>query len=183
MKADPTLQQKISQYQVVGRKQPTEAEPNPSLFRMRLFARNKVLAVSKFWYLLKKMKKVKKSTGEILAVNEIREKRPTFVKNFGVWLRYDSRTGTHNMYKEVRDISQNGAVSQLYAEMAGRHRALPSNIQIIRVAEIKASQCRRAHMQQLFDSELKLPAIRRIFPTPKDKKSVFCARKPTLFLH
>ncbi|CBZ52731.1 LOC549444 protein, related [Neospora caninum Liverpool] len=182
MKADPTLQQKIFQYQVVGRKQPTEAEPTPSLFRMRLFARNKVLAVSKFWYLLKKMKKVKKSTGEILAVNEIREKRATFVKNFGVWLRYDSRTGTHNMYKEVRDISQNGAVSQLYAEMAGRHRALPSNIQIIRVAEIKASQCRRPHMQQMFDSKLKLPAIRRIFPTPKDKKSVFCARKPTLFL-
>lgn len=120
----------LHQYQVVGRKQPTEAEPTPTLFRMRLFARNKVLAVSKFWYLLKKMKKVKRSKGEILAVNELREKRATYVKNFGIWLRYDSRTGTHNMYKEVRDISQAGAVSQLYAEMAGRHRALPSNIQV-----------------------------------------------------
>ncbi|OXB71247.1 UNVERIFIED_CONTAM: hypothetical protein H355_008512 [Colinus virginianus] len=172
----------IHQFQVVGRKRPTESEAQPPLYRMRLFARNKVLAVSKFWYLLKKMKKVKKSKGEILAVNELREKRPTYVKNFGIWLRYDSRTGTHNMYKEIRDVSQNGAVSQLYAEMAGRHRALPSNIQIIRVAQLKASQCRRPHMLQLFDSKLKLPAIRRIFPTPKNRKTVFCARKPTLFL-
>eukprot|EP00070_Physeter_catodon_P015628 XP_023973716.1 60S ribosomal protein L18a-1-like [Physeter catodon] len=178
---DPEFRQ-IYQFQVVGRKRPTESEAQPPLYRMRLFARNKVLAVSKFWYLLKKMKKVKKSRGEILAVNELREKRPTYVKNFGIWLRYDSRTGTHNMYKEIRDVSQNGAVSQLYAEMAGRHRALPSNIQIIRVAQLKASQCRRPHMLQLFDSKLKLPAIRRIFPTPKNKKTVFCARKPTLFL-
>jgi len=45
---------------------------------------------------------------------QIFEKRPTTVKNFGIWVRYQSRTGYHNMYKEYRDTTLNGAVSQLY---------------------------------------------------------------------
>jgi len=45
---------------------------------------------------------------------QIHEKRPTTVKNFGIWVRYQSRTGYHNMYKEYRDTTLNGAVSQLY---------------------------------------------------------------------
>ena len=43
----------------------------------------------------------------------------------GVW--YESRTDTHNMYKEFREVTINGAVSQLYSEMAGRHRANPGS--------------------------------------------------------
>lgn len=120
----------IKQYQVVGRLIPTEAQPNPPVLRMRLFAANKVLASSRFWYFLRQLKKIKKANGEILEITEVKEKRPTYVKNFGIWLRYDSRTGTHNMYKEVRDLTQNGAISQIYAEMAGRHRALASSIQV-----------------------------------------------------
>ena len=53
---------------------------------------------------------------------QIFEKKPTTVKNFGVWVRYQSRTGYHNMYKEYRDTTLNGAVEQLYQEMASRHR-------------------------------------------------------------
>ena len=45
---------------------------------------------------------------------QIFEKHPTTVKNFGVWVRYQSRTGYHNMYKEYRDTTLNGAVEQLY---------------------------------------------------------------------
>jgi hypothetical protein len=30
---------------------------------------------------------------------QIHEKHPTTVKNFGIWVRYQSRTGYHNMYK------------------------------------------------------------------------------------
>ena len=43
------------------------------------------------------------------------------MKNFGVWVRYQSRTGYHNMYKEYRDTTLNGAVEQLYQ---ARHLAL-----------------------------------------------------------
>lgn len=45
------------------------------------------------------------------------------VKNFGVWIRYDSRSGTHNMYKEYRETSRVAAVEALYSDMAARHRA------------------------------------------------------------
>jgi len=54
---------------------------------------------------------------------QIHEKRPQKVKNFGIWIRYDSRSGTHNMYKEYREMSRTDAVEALYQDMAARHRA------------------------------------------------------------
>lgn len=45
------------------------------------------------------------------------------MKNFGIWLRYDSRSGTHNMYKEFRELTRANAVKSLYQDMAARHRA------------------------------------------------------------
>lgn len=44
---------------------------------------------------------------------KIFERKPMKVKNFGILLRYNSRTGTHNLYKEFRDTSRTGAVNQL----------------------------------------------------------------------
>jgi large subunit ribosomal protein L18Ae len=44
---------------------------------------------------------------------QIFERKPTTVKNFGIWVRYMSRTGFHNMYKEYRDTTLNGAVEQV----------------------------------------------------------------------
>ena len=35
------------------------------------------------------------------------------MKNYGIWVRYMSRTGFHNMYKEYRDTTLNGAVEQV----------------------------------------------------------------------
>jgi large subunit ribosomal protein L18Ae len=54
---------------VVGRKLPSEQEAAPKLFRMRIFAPNTVVAKSRFWYFLKKLRKVKKAAGEIVSVN------------------------------------------------------------------------------------------------------------------
>lgn len=45
---------------------------------------------------------------------QIFEKYPTKIKNYGIWVRYQSRTGYHNAYKEYRDTTLNGAVQQLY---------------------------------------------------------------------
>lgn len=61
----------LHEYAVVGRKQPTEKEPTPRLFKMRLFAPNEVVAKSRYWYFLKQVNKVKKTSGEIVAVNEV----------------------------------------------------------------------------------------------------------------
>jgi len=58
-------------YQVVGRKAPVSEDENPEAYRMKLFARNKVMAKSRFWYFMHQMRKMKKTTGEILDVNEV----------------------------------------------------------------------------------------------------------------
>lgn len=56
-------------------------------------------------------------------LSQIHEKHPLKVKNFGIWIRYDSRSGTHNMYKEYREMSRTEAVEAMYQDMAARHRA------------------------------------------------------------
>jgi large subunit ribosomal protein L18Ae len=61
----------LHQYQIVGRKAPTETEPSPQIFRMRIFAANEVLAKSRFWYFLHQYKKMKRATGEIISVSEV----------------------------------------------------------------------------------------------------------------
>jgi large subunit ribosomal protein L18Ae len=40
---------KFHQYQVVGRHLPTEQEPNPTVYRMKVWAQDAVRAKSKFW--------------------------------------------------------------------------------------------------------------------------------------
>ena len=79
------------EFRVIGRKLPTEDEPETPLYRMRIFAPDTVVAKSRFWYFLRQLRKFKKTTGEIVSVEEITEKKPLKIKNFGIWLRYDSR--------------------------------------------------------------------------------------------
>jgi hypothetical protein len=62
---------RFAEYQVIGRKLPSEKEPQPKLYRMRIFAPNDVVAKSRFWYFLRKLRKVKKATGEVVAVNVV----------------------------------------------------------------------------------------------------------------
>ncbi|KAA8910792.1 ribosomal L18ae/LX protein domain-containing protein [Sphaerosporella brunnea] len=169
---------RLHEYQVIGRKLPSEAEPTPKLYRMRLFANNTVVAKSRFWYFLKKLRKVKKSAGEIVSLNEIHEKHPTKVKNFGIWIRYDSRSGTHNMYKEYREMSRAEAVDALYQDMAARHRARFRSIHVLKVTEIeKTADIRRPYIKQLLTKNLKFPLPHRV---PRTKK-VFAARRPSTF--
>merc|ERR1711924_466394 len=122
---------------------------------------------------------MKKTTGEVLDVNEIREKNDRVVKTYYVMLRYNSRSGTHNMYREYRDLKLTGAVDQMYSEMAGRHRTRPRSIQIIRTATIKSTVSKREHMKQFFDSEIKFPLPHRIMRAPtKSVRATFTAQRP-----
>merc|ERR1719414_2806741 len=149
---------------------------------MRLFAKNKVLAKSKFWYFMNFMNKAKRSGGELLGVNELHDPKPLVVKNYAIWLRYESRTNTHNMYKEYRDVTINGAVSQMYSEMAGRHRAHPNTIQIINTATLKASECKRDHVTEMHNSSLKYPVIRKMPMVAKKYRTTFKASRPMTFV-
>ena len=189
----------FKQFHVVGRKLPTEADPSPQVYRMRIFAKNTVQAKSRFWYFLHQMHKLKRSTGEILAVNEITEKNSRIVKNYGVTIRYNSRSGTHNMYKEYRDVTVCGAVEQMYNELAGRHRARFGSIHIVDVSEVPAGikalkkynpddgaeapmSVSRPSVKQMIDSKIKFPLTHRI-PRASEKKfqTVFKANRPTTY--
>merc|ERR1719198_1984665 len=159
----------IHEYQIVGRKRPSELQPEPPIFRMRIFAKDSVKAKSRFWYFLSKYHKMKKTTGEILAVNEIYEKKPNVVKNYAAFVRYDSRSGTHNLYKEYRDTTRVGAVNQLYLDMAGRHRVRTRSVQIIDVKEIASKDCRRAYVTEFHDSNIRFPLPHRVQRTSEKR--------------
>ncbi|XP_017623782.1 60S ribosomal protein L18a-like [Gossypium arboreum] len=82
------------------------------------------------------------------------EKNPTKIKNYGIWLRYQSRTGYHNMYKEYRDTTLNGVVEQMYIEMASRYRVQFPCIQIFKTTTIPAKLCKRDSTKQLHNSKI-----------------------------
>ncbi|CAK9049412.1 60S ribosomal protein L18a [Durusdinium trenchii] len=172
---------KVKHFQVIGRKAPTESDPTPQLYRMQVFAPNRVTAKSRFWYFLHQYKKMKKTTGEILSVNQIHEKNSRLVKNFAITLRYNSRSGTHNMTKEYRDVTLVGAVTQMYEEMAGLHRARKESIQIISTAVIPASECKRSSVTQFHDSKLRFPLPHRRPRVAKDFAKTFMPYRPTTF--
>ncbi|KAL0275997.1 UNVERIFIED_CONTAM: hypothetical protein PYX00_003685 [Menopon gallinae] len=163
----------LKEYEIIGRKLPSEKDNKATpLYKMRIFAPDYIVAKSRFWYFLRQLKKFKKSTGEIVSLRRIPEKTPTKIKNFGIWLRYDSRSGTHNMYREYRDMSVAGAVTLCYRDMGARHRARAHSIQIIKVEEVKAANCRRPHIKQFHDSRIKFPLPKRIHSIKGRKFSV-----------
>jgi len=106
-----TMSKAIRQFWVVGRESPSEETPDPTCYRIRVFAKNTVIARSKFWYEMKRQNKVRKCQGEIVSVSEIFERKANSVKNYGIVLKYLTRTGVVNMYKEYRDNTICGAVS------------------------------------------------------------------------
>ncbi|KAE8615432.1 hypothetical protein XENTR_v10008517 [Xenopus tropicalis] len=175
MKASGTLRE----YKVIGRSLPTPKAPSPPLYRMRIFAPNHVVAKSRFWYFVSQLKKMKKSSGEIVYCGQVYEKTPLKVKNFGIWLRYDSRSGTHNMYREYRDLTTAAAVTQCYRDMGARHRARAHAIQIMKVEVIPASKCRRPAIKQFHDSKIKFPLPHRVLR--RQHKPRFTTKRPNTF--
>ena len=112
---------------------------------------------------------------------QIFEKTPTVVKNFGIWFRYESRTGTHNAYKEYREVALTDAIAAMYQDMAGRSRAKSVAIQILKTAELKAEECKRPVVKQFHSSTIKFPLPHRIAKSPKTFKTTFKASRPTTF--
>merc|ERR1712096_181844 len=152
----------LREFVITGRKLPSATQPNPPLYRVRLFAPDPIAAKSRFWYFVSYYKKVNKTAGEIVSVKKVAEKSPTLVKNVGIWLRYDSRSGSHNMYREYRSTHIADAVTQAYRDMGARHRARPGSIQILRVERVEAKNCKRTHITQLHNSQIRFPLPRKI---------------------
>merc|ERR1711998_508094 len=101
------------------------------------------------------------------------------VKNYGVWIRYNSRSGTHNMFREYRACRLVDAVAEMYSEMAGLHRARFRSIQIIRTSVLTNEECKRPKNLQFHKEGLKFPLPHRILRAPsKAKKSKFSGSRP-----
>merc|ERR1711883_53875 len=146
---------------------------------MQIFAPDTVAAKSRFWYFVSFYKKVNKTAGEIIECNEVFEKHPGCAKNYGVWIRYDSRSTTENMYREYRDVTLAGAVTQMYREMAGRHRARPGSIQVLKTRKVKAADCRRPQNSAMHNSSIKFPLPRRIPSKKSQNARRFASARPT----
>jgi len=170
------VQGELKQYRVVGRRLPTAKDPQTPLYQMKIFAPNTVQAKSRFWYFIRFLKNVKKAHGEIIACDQIFDRKPTKIKNFAIWLRYDSRSGSHNMYREYRDLTTAGAVTQLYRDMGARHRARAHSIQVMRVEEIAAAKCRRPNITQFHNTKIRFPLLHRI--KMKTQRPRFTTRRP-----
>jgi large subunit ribosomal protein L18Ae len=167
----------------MGRKTPTEQDPQPKVYALRLFARSNVIAKSKFWYHLRRLLKTKSAQGQILSVNEIFERKPGHVKTFGIVIKYQSRTDVHNMYKEYRDTTLNGAVSQMHMEMSGNHRASQDTISIIRTVVVhKKDDIKRPRSHLFRQNDLKFPILRAQTRASQSRyRTVFKANRPNTF--
>ncbi len=172
----------MREFTVVGRRVPTDEQPVTPIFRMRIFARDEVVARSRFWYFMRKLQKLKRTNGQLLECSEVFEKRPTVARNYGVWVKYDSRTNTHNIYKEFRDVTAADAAKHLYADMAGRHSSRFSNIQIVKLAEIAPKDCKRVGTTTFHDSKIRFPQpVRKPVRSERKHRTVFKASRPTVF--
>ena len=61
----------LKEFKVIGRRFPTEKNKNPTLYRMRIFAPDEVAAKSRFWYFMKKLRKIKKTNGQLVYIAEV----------------------------------------------------------------------------------------------------------------
>merc|ERR1712233_8365 len=168
----------LREFLVTGRKLPSAGQTSPPVYRVRLFAPDTIAAKSRFWYFVSYYKKVNKTAGEIISVKKVSEKSPTVVKNFGIWVRYDSRSGTHNMYREYRDTQTSGAVTQCYRDMGARHRARPGSIQILKAARIAGSAAKRPQTLQMLNGSIRFPLPRRIMSRKAQNAPRFTTKRP-----
>lgn len=114
--ADLWILGRLNEYQVIGRHLPTEMQPTPKLYRMRIFAPNTVVAKSRFWYFLMKLRKVKKSNGEIITINLV-----SGSYNFGRVVKWDEHKIMAStraewlmmmvMHRSMRDVLQKSRTS------------------------------------------------------------------------
>ena len=104
--------------------------------------------------------------------------KSSFNHNVLFFNRYNSRSGTHNMYREYRDMTVSAAITQCYRDMGARHRARAHSIQIIKVEPVAAKDCRRPLIKQMHDSKIKFPLPSRV---QKAEGSIVKANRPTTF--
>lgn len=83
------------------------------------------------------------------------------------------------MYKEYRDTTLAGAVSQMYMELSGRHRAPHESVQIIKTSVVASQDVKRDHTRAYSKVSLKFPKVKPLKrPPTKSLKTTFKASRP-----
>jgi large subunit ribosomal protein L18Ae len=171
----------LKNWEVVARPLPTDVVPNPAAIRVQVFAPDEVVAKSEFWAVARRIARLKKSRGEVLSVQQVIEPDPTRVKNYGVWLTYRSTRATHNIYKEYRDTTTEGAVVKLYHEMAGTYNVPSTSVHIIRIAEVPTNELKRPNVKQFALDGIKFPITKQsIRPTRPSQARLISRKRPTV---
>ena len=80
----------------------------------------------------------------------------------------------------------NGAVDQLYNEMAGRHKAQRESVTIVRTTVIPADKveenARRVYTKQVIKQGVRFPVLSRLIRnSDRQYRTVFKASRPSLF--
>ena len=167
---------------VFGRALPTEANPTPEVMVVRLYAKNAAFARSAFWKTTRVLKRVKRSKGEILKVQEVFEQGRLRAKNFGIYLKYRSRTGVNNCFKEFRAVSLSDAIDQMYNEMGGNYKCSADRIEIIRTVELNRDELNDRNprcRQWLNTNEIAYPVWKRSARRTHSKYTTnFTANRP-----
>ena len=180
----PNNDQRGRRFHVFGRRLPTDANPEPEVIVVRVFAPNQAIAKSKFWKLNKRDHKLKKRDAEIVRVSEVFDGNNTVPRNYGVYLKYRSRTGFHNTFKEYRATSLKEAVNQMYDEMGGNYKCSSDRIQILQAHELTKDQLkvRNPKCLQWVDTEnIKFPLWKRTArPTNTKYNTDFAANRPVI---
>ncbi|EIW74873.1 ribosomal protein L18ae, partial [Coniophora puteana RWD-64-598 SS2] len=152
-------------------------DPTPKIYCMRIFAPDEVVAKSRFWYFLRR-------SNEIIGVNVVyfdplqlaRSTWPSNVESC-IWLRYNSHSGTYNMYEGFRELSSAHAVKRLYYDTYGTVPVFLDDSRLPFIGLQKSNDVRRPCIKHLLQPNLKLPLPHRVAKS----KSKFVAQRPTTF--
>merc|ERR1711972_856848 len=120
--------------------------------------------------------RAKKSTIQILRVQKRGQEYGGRAETFGFCLNYQSRTHRVGMYKEIRATTETEAANKLVADLAGRHRAKSSSIQITACREVPKSKVRRLINKQLTNELVSFRYPYNVVPKPREFKTKFAVR-------
>uniref|UniRef100_A0ABI7XE29 Large ribosomal subunit protein eL20 n=1 Tax=Felis catus TaxID=9685 RepID=A0ABI7XE29_FELCA len=126
-----------------------------------------------------KYKKMKKCSGHTVYPGQVFKKSPLRVKNFSIWLCYDSRSSIHNICQEYQDLTTVGGVTQCHGAMGAQHHAQAHWIQIMKVKETAARKCCPPEAKQFHSSKIKFLLPHRVLC--HQHKPRFTTKRPNTF--
>eukprot|EP00766_Chilomastix_caulleryi_P003443 gnl/Chilomastix_caulleri/4525.p2 GENE.gnl/Chilomastix_caulleri/4525~~gnl/Chilomastix_caulleri/4525.p2 ORF type:complete len:87 (+),score=20.24 gnl/Chilomastix_caulleri/4525:162-422(+) len=86
------------------------------------------------------------------------------------------------MYKEYRDASVEHAVTRLYNDMAGQYSVGFNNVDIVKIATLKPSQCKRNTTTMFHNERVKFPQTFALGHFKRTKGSPYSFSRPRMAL-